>query len=109
MSAKFVPLGNAKLRRPPGQSKVFEFETPDLWIQLRFIKTLKLFHIAPIEEYGELALDYHGCKFCSTKQERLRIEYVFRRMIGLDDRYLMDLDNYQNRCELYQEEKYAIY
>lgn len=97
------------LTRPPFYRKVFEFETPDYWIQLRFLKTLKLFHITPLEEYGESYLDYHGCKFCATKAERLRIEYVFRRMINLDDRYLMDLDDYQNRCELYREEKYAIY
>ena len=97
------------LTRPPFHSKVYEFETPDLWIQLRFLKTLKLFHIAPLEEYGETYYDYHGCKFSATKEERLRIEYVFRRMISLDTRYLMDLDGYQNRCELYWEEKYAIY
>ncbi len=97
------------LRRPPGHSKVYEFETPDMWIFHRFLMTLNLFHIAPLEEYGELYLDYHGCKFCSSKSERLRIEYVFRRMINLEDKYLMDLDNYQNRCELYQEERYAIY
>lgn len=92
----------------PFNSKVWDFETSDLWLYTKFLKILKVFGITPLEEY-ECAYDTSSCRFCCTTKERLRIEYVFRRLIGLDRRYLIDLDSYQNRCELYREEKYAIY
>ena len=101
--------GGVMLRRPSMSSKLYEFETPDMLIFHRFLKTLDLFHIPPVEEYGETYYDFHGCKFCATKKERLQIEYVFRRMISLDKRYLMDLDGYQNRQERFWKEYYAIY
>ena len=97
------------LRRPPFGSKVWDFEANDLWIYQRFLKVLSIFDIVSLEQYSVPYDDNHSCRFCCTKEERLRIEYVFRRMIGLDTKYLMDLDSYQNRCRLYQEEHYAIY
>ena len=95
------------LRRPPS-AKIYDFESPDMLVFHRFLKTLDLFHIAPLEEHNEV-WDYCSCKFCATKNERLRIEYVFRIMISLEPRYLMDLDGYQNRAERFWKEYYAIY
>ena len=95
------------LRRPPS-AKIYDFETPDMLVFHRFLKTLDLFHITPLEECGS-SWDYCSCKFCATQKERLRIEYVFRRMISLDKRYLMNLDEYQNRKERFWKEYYAIY
>lgn len=103
----FRNKGGVMLRKPPS-SKIYAFESPDMFIFHRFLKTLALFHITPLEEYNN-TWDFCSCKFCATKKERLRIEYVFRIMISLDQRYLMDLDSYQNRAVLYREEKYAIY
>ena len=96
------------LRRAPFHSKIYDFESPDMLIFHRFLKTLDLFHITPLEEHNE-TWDFCSCKFSATKEERLRIEYVFRRMISLDTRYLMDLESYQNRQERLWKEYYAIY
>ena len=96
------------LRRPPYHSKIYDFESPDMLVFHRFLKTLDLFHITPLEEYSG-TWDISSCKFSATKEERLRIEYVFRRMISLDKRYLMNLDCYQNRQERLWKEYYAIY
>lgn len=92
----------------PPFGKVWTFETSDFWIYQRFLKVLKLYDIVPCEEYAVM-YDNSSCDFCCTKDTRIRVEYVFRRSIGLDMRYLMDLDSYQNRYEMYKEERYAIY
>ena len=97
------------LRKSRFNSKIWDFEASDFWIYQRFLKVLSMFNILPLEQYAVPYDDNHSCRFCSTKKERLRIEYVFRRMISLDRRYLMDLDSYQNRAKLYREERYAIY
>ena len=96
------------MRVKPCGSKIWDFETSDSFLYHRFVRVLNILQITPLEEYTD-SIDCCGCKFCCTKQERLQIEYVFRRMISLDTKYLMDLDSYQNRAVLYREERYAIY
>ena len=90
-------------------SKSWEFETFDRTAYHRFLMTLELFKIEPTVKSDLYPGDSSQIIFWATKTDRLKIEYVFRRMFSLDHRYLMDIDSYQSRCELYREEKYAIY
>ncbi len=97
------------LRRRPMVSKTYDFETTDLLYFYKFIEVLELFNIIPLNKYSGSYYDYHEVRFCCDKQTRLRIEYIFRRLLNMRCLYLLDLDNYQNIAKRYMEEKYAIY
>lgn len=93
----------------PGVSKTYEFETTNRLYFWKFQETLELFGITTFNSYLGSTYDYHDIKFCCEPKTRLRIEYIFRRSIGLKKLYLLDLDCYQNRDERYREENYAIF
>ena len=94
------------MKQPFG--KVWDFETSDCWLYQRFRQVLKIFDILPLEEYV-VDWDMCSCRFCCVSKQRIEIEYIFRRLIGLDKRYLLDLECYQDRARRLEEEKYAIY
>ena len=94
----------------PYVSKTYEFETTDVLQYYRFIQVLKMLDIGTLDVYeGSRFYDYHNVRFYCDKNRRLRAEYIFRRFMGLEVVYLLDLDTYQNRAERYREENYAIY
>lgn len=93
----------------PGVSKNYEFETTDTLYFYRFQEILEHFGLLEIDSYFGSTYDYHSLKFCCEPKIRLRIEYIFRRSIGLTKLYLLDLDCYQNRAKRYKEENYAIF
>ncbi len=93
----------------PGVSKTYDFETTNRLYYYKFRELLEKFEILPTDCYLGSTYDYHSIRFCCEPNLRLRIEYIFRRSIGLKKLYLLDLDCYQNRAKRYKEENYAIF
>jgi len=96
------------LKHNPYLIRTYDFETSDRFAYYKFLDVLKIFNLFPLEEYNE-GIECCQIRFVSTKEERLQIEYIFRKLLNLDSLYLMDLDSYQNRAKVYREERYAIY
>ena len=61
--------------------KTYDFEACDNYLGEKFLQTLRMFHITPVEYNVE---PYYGSwvRFLATDKERLRIEYVFRHLVG---------------------------
>ena len=98
------------MRRKAGSDRSYDFECTDVSFGYRFLRVLKKFDIVPVDYYVDIPGNCMTVKFFSTKKQRSQIEYIFRRLIGLDrTEYLMDLDKYQNRCERYRDERYIIF
>ena len=95
------------LRKNPN-GKMWDFETSDYYIYQRFRTILDILDIAVTNEMA-IPYEFCACKFCGTKDERIRIEYILRRLLRLDHRYLLDIDSYQDRRIRWEDEKYAIY
>lgn len=94
----------------PTGSRIFDFESKDQCMGMKFIDVLQIFDIVPVDYAITVGPDGSWVRFCTTKKVRTQIEYVYRRFMNLDKtEYLLDLDEYQNRQERFEEEGYAIY
>lgn len=90
----------AYLRHPPMSSRIWDFETPSYPRFNKFLTALKLFDISPLEEsFGEY--ETCSCKFCCTKKDRLRLECVFRRLLGLEPGVRTELSMWEEGYEIY--------
>ncbi len=96
-------------RYRPFVSKTYDFETTSTLYFNLFTALLELFHLTSLERYYGSMYDYHTVRFCCDPDTRLRIEYIFRRAMGLKKLLLLDLDSYQDRAKRYREENYAIF
>jgi len=97
------------LRRRPMVSKTYDFETNDKLYFCKFLDVMGLYDVMPLDMYEGATYDVHWIRFCCDKQTRLKIEYIFRRLSGINSRYLLALDDYRNMAERFMEENYAIY
>jgi len=93
----------------PGVSKTYEFETTNRLYFWKFQEILEKFGLLALDSYFGSTYDYHSIRFSCEPNLRLRMEYIFRRSMGLKKLYLLDLDRYQNRTQRYKEENYAIF
>ena len=90
------------------RDKVYEFEGSDDYISNRFFEVLEQFDVYGD---GDIVPEIEGSsriRFVSTPEQRMQIEYVFRRRMRLDRLYLLNLDCYQNNAEKFRIDRYMI-
>ncbi len=88
--------------------RTYEFETPYQYLALRFVTILNNMGINLVD--AETCPDHIGSswiKFSCTKKDRLRAEYVYRRMCKLEIQHVDN--NYSNQRSKYENDHYMIY
>lgn len=80
------------------------------WTANMFLKVLRSFNIEPHDvDIEDERFGISVIRFFSTEQTRKQIEYVFRRTLGKDSIYLMDVTKYMNNWRKWEDDNYVIY
>lgn len=88
----------------------YEFETNDPRLADIFLSILPIFNVDLEDIYiASKSLDYSQIKFRVNRDDRLKLEYYFRRLVNLWPLYLMDVDHHESSLELTCEDGYVIY
>ena len=61
--------------------RTYDFDALDEKLGNKFLRTLKVFHITPVE-YNVEPCYGSWVRFLATEKQRLQIEYVFNRFVG---------------------------
>lgn len=89
--------------------KKYEFECCDSYTADKFLKVLNMFHANISDIYiAYKDIDFSQIQFRCNRDTRLQMEYVFRRMAGMESLYLMDVEYRESSAELTGENGYVI-
>ena len=87
----------------------YEFEASDRYMAEKFLNVLESFNLHYEDLYiSKMDLDFCQISFRTTRNKRIQIEYVFRRLVGLYPMYLMDIDRIESSIELTGDDGYVI-
>ena len=94
------------------RKKWWDAEFIGSWHATMFVRVVKVFDKEPVL-VTDIVPEYEGTsriKFKATKEEKDKIEYIYRRFIGLTPRYSENIESYRrtNRKRV-MEERYEIY
>ena len=91
-------------------TKKYEFETNDPILADKFLKVLDICRFNYEDLYiAKKDIDFSQIIFRASREKRLQMEYIFRKMAGIRSIYLMDIDRTLSSIEVTGDDGYVIF